>query len=252
MTIKTTSRLSLLTTVLLVTVAVSTALPVAAGFLPDSSSGLRDRFAEHLARGDHEGLLALFHWANVDVGSRSNVEREIDRLLNGDVESIEVAELPEDVPYRFSNSGRSYAMNVEPVEMLVVRVKEIAGDALIGFPIGITPEGHALAITIPEPRPYQSPTRRKEQLSIRVSADPSITTELVCTYFETTGGQRKIISHKGSGTFVQRVSGTNFESCAAKKRSGEGEARLVLVQDGVEVFSASASAVDEPIVYRAE
>jgi len=241
-----------LTSVLLVAVMVSTALPIMAGFLPNSSAGLRDRFAEHIAEGDHKALLALFHWANVDIGSRGNVEREIDRLLNGEVQSIEVAELPEDVPLRFSNAGRSYAMNVEPVEMLVVKVREIAGDALIGFPIGITPEGHALAITIPEPRPYQSPTRRKEQLSILVSADPSITTELVCTYFETTGGERKIISHKSSGTYVQRVSGTNFESCAAKKRSGEGEARLVLMQDGVEVFSASASDVDAPIVYRAE
>jgi len=250
MTIKTTSRLSLLTAVFVIAVALSTALPAAAGFLPDSSSTLRDRFVENVSRGDREGMLALFYWANVDVDSRNNVEREVDRLLNGDIDSIEVAELPENVPDRFASAGRNYSMNVKPVEMLVVRVKEIEGIALIGFPIGVTPEGHALAITVPEPRPYQSPTRRKDELAIRVSADPSITTELVCTYYASVGGERKIVSHKGSGTFVQRVSGTAFESCAAKKRSGSGVARFALLQDGVEIFSASADQVDTPMIYR--
>ncbi len=223
---------------------------VHAGYLPDSPQEMRDRVAGHIARTERPMLLGLFHWANVDSVTRAKVEDEVDRLLNGEVESIELAEIPPGVPQKFSRNGKSYEMNLTPALMLVVAVVEAKGVAKIGFPLGITPEGYALAVTVPEPRPYQSPTRKKNKLSIRVSADAQTTTEVVCSYYVSIGGRRKIVSFKGSGSFAEDLRGESFDSCAAKKRSGPGISEVSLIQDGSEIFRDQAADIDDPMIYR--
>lgn len=228
----------------------ATAVSVRAGYLPGTAEEMRLRVADHIASGERAALLNLFHWANVDKLTRAKVQQEVDRLFNGKIESIELADIPAGVPLKFSKQGKSYEMNLTPALMLVVAVAEAKGVAKIGFPLGLTPEGYALAITVPEPRPYQSPTRKKIKLSIRVSADSLTTTEVVCSYIVNTGGSRKIVSFKGSGSFVEDFAGESFDSCAAKKRSGPGISEVSLVQDGSEIFRDRTAKADDPMIYR--
>lgn len=259
--------------------------PARAGYLPSSPGEFADKATQFSMEGMYPLFLGLFNWTHVTTDIKSGIESSVESLFEKSIESVELGPVPEGFPDRFEREGVAFERNTELEYSLKFTLVDEAGNYTTKYlPFGSTSEGYAFAASVPVDKTGTSkvvPRSNKSEseppktapvikpavetpkaaealtgaasaesgLTIRIEMPEGVDVEIACAYFDETG-KRRVITFKATSTMTDTFSGREFDVCAAKKRSGKGEVRVVLEQSGKSVFSDSTGQIDQALVFR--
>ena len=222
--------------------------PVLGKDAPASAPQLLKEFEAALKSKDKDALLALANWQGVSADMKSMQMELFADLATNAVKSVKLLPLPADFQATNEVNGVRYKPNVSIIGL--VDVQFTAEGNSMQMPYGKQGGAFYLAGTTEEK--VAAPARKEKSLNIMVMGDASPdagTFSGSCVYVKAGKDIAKEFSGKGNGS--EAFWGDYIKSCTVQKTSEKaGSIRLVISENGKQIYESDEVETKDPIVYK--
>ena len=222
--------------------------PVLGKDAPASASQLLQEIEAALRAKDKDALLSLANWQGVSADMKSFQVGMFADMVTNAVKSVKLLPLPADFQPTNEVSGLRYTPSVSIVGL--VDVQFTAEGNSMQIPYGKKGSAFCLAGTTEEK--LSTPVKKAKSLGIMVVGDasPDAGTFSV-SYVYVNGGKDIVREFSGKGNGSEAFWGDYIKSCTVRKTSDTaGSIRLVISEDGRQVYKSKEVATKDPIVYQ--
>lgn len=213
-----------------------------------TAEDLLKRFEAALKATDKRAIMELFDWQGVSDDNMKEMLELIGMMLSKEAKNVRLAPLPADFQGEAERDGVRYRPNVKVVGVIEVQYAQES----MQLPYGKKNNAFYLSNTVEEK--VSPPPAVKEKL-LNVSIQGTISPKPVAfegSYVYLKGGKQikeDIVDTRGTGNVSLAFWGDRIQSCRVRKISSGGKIRLVITEDGKEVFKSEWETTDKPIVY---
>lgn len=222
--------------------------PVLGKDAPASASQLLKEIEAAIKAKDKDALLALANWQGVSADMKSLQVGLFADLVTNAVQSVKLLPLPADFQSTNEVNGVRYTPNVSLMGLVDVQFTE-EGNSM-QMPYGKKGSAFYLAGTAEEK--VAVPATKAKSLNIMVVGEASPdagTFSGSCVYVR--GGKDLTKEFNGKGNGSEAFWGDYIKSCTVRKNSDKaGSIRLVISEDGKQVYESKEVATKDPIVYQ--
>jgi hypothetical protein len=219
---------------------------------PATAEDLLKRFEAALKAKDKQAMIELYDWQGVSADMRAMQEEIIGMMFAEEAKSVALSPLPAGFQAEAERDGIRYRPNVTVVGVIDIQFAQEGNSAQM--PYGKKNKAFYLSNTIEE-RVSPAPAVKEKQLSVSVhgtiSPAPAV---FEGSYVYLKAGKEikeAIVSEFHVGNVSKMFWGDRIKSCTVRKTSAGGKIRLVIAEDGKEIFKSDWETTDRPIVYEA-
>jgi hypothetical protein len=217
---------------------------------PATADELLKRFETGLKEKNTKSIMALFDWKGVSEDMKVSQQQIISMISSQEVKSVKLSPLPADFKTEYERNGIRYRPNVTVVGVIDI---QYAQEGNLGrMPYGKKNNAFYLANVIQQRISQPATLEKSLNISIQGTVSPKpVAFEGFCVYLK--GGKEikeDIVDEWHKGNLSHVFWGDRIKSCKVWKTSAGGEIRLVITEDGKEVFKSEWETTNKPIEYK--
>jgi hypothetical protein len=218
---------------------------------PTTKQELLERIEAAIRGGDKDALESLYNWEGVEEQKKATMGSMVQRLLEHELESAELAPSPAGGQSDRIVNGLRYKLNVEVRGgiKLTYATSAPAHMRVLSIPYGAVGDVYYLANTVVEKLDYDGPPDRTLNVSVMGETSPEPVAFKGVYVYEASGVEVKD-RFTGAGNISKAFKGQHVKGCAVQKTGGDGWIEVVISEGGEKVFESGQVTSKEPIVYK--